>query len=90
MFSAAPERYNMIFMDIQMPVMDGYEATRRIRGLKHPWAREVPIVAMTANAFREDIERCLQAGMNAHVSKPLDVEEVLTRLRRYLTLKSNG
>jgi signal transduction histidine kinase/DNA-binding response OmpR family regulator len=87
MFSAAPERYNMIFMDIQMPVMDGYEATRGIRGLGHPWAREVPIVAMTANAFREDIEKCLQAGMNAHLSKPLNMEEVLGRLRQYLKIR---
>jgi signal transduction histidine kinase/DNA-binding response OmpR family regulator len=84
MFSAEPERYSMIFMDIQMPVMDGYEATRHIRGLDHPWAGDVPIVAMTANAFREDVERCIEAGMHAHVSKPLDMREVIAKLGQFL------
>jgi PAS domain S-box-containing protein len=84
MFSAAPEAYDMIFMDVQMPVLDGYEATRRIRALPVPRARSVPIVAMTANVFREDVEKCLAAGMNDHVGKPLSLEEVLERLRRYL------
>ncbi|MCL2123323.1 MAG: response regulator [Desulfovibrionaceae bacterium] len=84
MFSAAPERYGLIFMDIHMPGMDGYEATRRIRKLDCPRAQDVPIVAMTANVFREDVERCLEAGMQAHVSKPLDIQEVLATLRRYL------
>ena len=84
MFSAAPERYDLIFMDIHMPGMDGYEATRRIRKLDCPRARDVPIVAMTANVFREDVERCLAAGMQAHVSKPLDMQAVLAILRRYL------
>ena len=87
MFSAAPERYDLVFMDIHMPEMDGYEATRRIRALEHPRAREVPIVAMTANVFREDIDRCLKAGMQAHVSKPLDIREVVAILRRYLTVR---
>jgi signal transduction histidine kinase/DNA-binding response OmpR family regulator len=87
-----PGRYDMIFMDVQMPEMDGYEATRRIR------AREAelraaspasafpptPIIAMTANVFREDVEKCLEAGMNDHVGKPLDFGEVLSRLRAYL------
>jgi CheY-like chemotaxis protein len=84
MFSAAPERYDLIFMDIHMPEMDGYEATRHIRGLDCTRAREVPIVAMTASAFREDVERCFEAGMQAHVSKPLDMQEVMEILRRYL------
>jgi signal transduction histidine kinase/CheY-like chemotaxis protein len=84
MFSADPGKYGMIFMDLQMPKMDGYEATRRIRALDIPEAKNIPIVAMTANVFREDIERCLQAGMNDHLGKPLDFNEVLKKLRAYL------
>jgi len=84
MFSEAPDRYDMIFMDVQMPEMDGYEATRRIRAMDIPAAKTVPIVAMTANVFREDIERCLQAGMNGHVGKPLDFKEVLEKMNVYL------
>jgi signal transduction histidine kinase len=84
MFSAAPERYDMVFMDVQMPEMDGYEATRRIRALGAPRAKTVPIVAMTANVFREDIEKCLEAGMDDHVGKPLDLGELMSKLRMYL------
>jgi signal transduction histidine kinase/DNA-binding response OmpR family regulator len=86
MFTEAPDKYDMIFMDIQMPEMDGYEATRRIRELNIPEAKTIPIVAMTANVFREDIEKCLDAGMNSHVGKPLDFDEVLSSLRSYLGL----
>ena len=84
MFAATPEKYDMIFMDVQMPEMDGYEAARRIRDLHAPWAKDIPIVAMTANVFREDIERCMAAGMNAHVGKPLDFDAVLEVLKKYL------
>ena len=77
LFRESPEKFHMIFMDIQMPEMDGYEATRRIRSLDLPEAKAIPIIAMTANAFREDIEQCLKAGMNGHVGKPLDIDEVL-------------
>jgi CheY-like chemotaxis protein/anti-sigma regulatory factor (Ser/Thr protein kinase) len=84
LYSEAPGKYDMIFMDVQMPEMDGYEATRRIRALQVPRAKEIPIVAMTANVFREDVTKCLEAGMNDHVGKPLDFEEVLDRLRKYL------
>jgi len=87
LFSSAPERYDMIFMDVQMPEMDGYEATRNIRSLDNPWAGNIPIIAMTANVFREDIEKCLEAGMNDHVGKPLDFEIVLKKLRKYLSKK---
>jgi signal transduction histidine kinase/DNA-binding response OmpR family regulator len=83
-FSEAPGRYDLIFMDVQMPEMDGYEATRRIRGLDAPEARRVPVIAMTANVFREDIEKCLDAGMNDHLGKPLNFEDVLSVLRKYL------
>jgi PAS domain S-box-containing protein len=84
MFEAAPEKYQAVLMDIHMPEMDGYEATRRIRTLPGEAARQVPIIAMTANVFREDIEKCLAAGMNDHLSKPIEIEEVLKKLKRYL------
>jgi signal transduction histidine kinase/DNA-binding response OmpR family regulator len=96
-FSKNPDAYDMIFMDVQMPEMDGYEATRRIRGFENGsgaegtgsqasarGAKHVPIVAMTANVFRQDIEQCLAAGMDDHVSKPLNFDEVLVKLRKYL------
>ncbi|MDL2279975.1 response regulator [Desulfovibrio sp. OttesenSCG-928-G11] len=84
MFRADAKRYDLIFMDLQMPEMDGYEATRLIRAMPEPRAASIPIVAMTANAFREDVEKCLAAGMNGHVSKPLDFDQVTNTLRRYL------
>jgi signal transduction histidine kinase/DNA-binding response OmpR family regulator len=87
MFAAAPDKYQMIFMDIQMPEMDGYEATRRIRALDMPQAKSIPIVAMTANVFREDIEKSIESGMNDHLGKPLDFEEVLAKLHTYLARK---
>jgi CheY-like chemotaxis protein len=84
MFRESPDKYEMIFMDVQMPEMDGYTATREIRALPIPEAQKIPIIAMTANVFREDIESCLAAGMNDHVGKPLDLEDVLAKLRFYL------
>ncbi|MCL1958541.1 MAG: response regulator, partial [Spirochaetes bacterium] len=84
MFSENPNKYELIFMDIQMPEMDGYEATKCIRALKIPEAENIPIIAMTANVFREDIERCLKAGMNDHIGKPIDFDEVMERLHSYL------
>jgi CheY-like chemotaxis protein len=86
LYSENPERIDIIFMDVQMPTMDGYEATRRIRAMNHPLAAKVPIVAMTANVFKEDVERCLQAGMNDHVGKPINLDDVLRTLRLYLPL----
>ena len=84
-FQNAPEGwYDLIFMDIQMPVMDGYEAARRIRGLPRPDAGRIWIVAMTANAFVEDVRRSRQAGMNEHISKPVDVDRLNEILRRRL------
>ncbi|MDR2182714.1 MAG: response regulator [Clostridiales bacterium] len=77
MFSQSPEKYDLIFMDLQMPEMDGYEATRRIRSHDVPKAKDIPIIAMTANVFRDDIERCLDAGMNGHVGKPINIDEVI-------------
>ena len=84
MFEAAPDRYNLIFMDVQMPEMDGYSATRAIRALNIPEAKTIPIIAMTANVFREDIEKCLESGMDGHVGKPLNFDEVIGQLRLYL------
>ncbi|MDR2124303.1 MAG: response regulator [Desulfovibrio sp.] len=84
LFSEAPGDYDLIFMDVQMPKMDGFEATRAIRALDVPQARNIPIIAMTANVFREDIEACLASGMNDHVGKPLNMEDVLAKLRLYL------
>jgi signal transduction histidine kinase/CheY-like chemotaxis protein len=84
MFERSPERYDLILMDLQMPVMDGYEAARRIREAHLPRARTIPIVAMTANVFREDIERTMACGMNAHLGKPVELPKLLAMLRRYV------
>ena len=84
MFCDDPEKYDLIFMDIQMPEMDGYEASRQIRALDDERARKVPIIAMTANVFREDIERCLASGMNKHIGKPVDPKEMFQTLKSYL------
>ncbi|GHU65134.1 hypothetical protein AGMMS49983_12320 [Clostridia bacterium] len=83
-YAADPGRYDLILMDMQMPEMDGLEATRRIRALEDPRARIVPIIAMTANVFREDIEHCLAAGMNDHLGKPLYFADLVEKLKRYL------
>ena len=83
-FAENPEKYSMIFMDVQMPEMDGYEATRKIRKIKNERAQKIPIVAMTANVFREDVERCLAAGMNDHVGKPINMKDVYEKLMKYL------
>jgi len=84
MFTNEPDRYDMILMDLQMPKLDGMTATRRIRKLGTAKAKSVPIVAMTANAFQEDIDECLAIGMNDHLGKPLDFKQVMEKLRKYL------
>jgi signal transduction histidine kinase len=84
MFSENPESYDLILMDLQMPEMDGYEATRQIRALEEGRPKKVPIIAMTANVFKEDIDKCLQVGMNAHIGKPIDFNEVIEKLQFYL------
>jgi CheY-like chemotaxis protein len=76
--------YEMIFMDLQMPEMDGYTATRNIRASDIEWAKDIPIVAMTANVFKEDVEKCLAAGMNDHIGKPLDFNEVIGMLKKHV------
>lgn len=80
--ASAPGTYQAIFMDIQMPVMDGYEASRNIRVCSHPQAETIPIIALTANAFAEDIAKALTAGMNDHVPKPIDYERLLAVLEK--------
>ena len=84
MKEAGPGRYDLILMDIQMPIMNGYEATRQIRALEIPGVSDLPIIAMTANAFEEDRRAALDAGMNGHVAKPIDVEKLLKILRDIL------
>jgi Signal transduction histidine kinase len=84
MFSESIDYYDIILMDIHMPEMDGFEATRAIRALDPSRAREIPIVAMTANVFKEDVEKCIESGMNDHVGKPIDFDIVLEKLREYL------
>ncbi|MDR0752317.1 MAG: response regulator [Christensenellaceae bacterium] len=87
MYLKQPDKYDIIFMDIQMPEMDGYEATGLIRKSNTKSSKDIPIIAMTANVFKEDVEKCIVAGMDAHVGKPLDFEEVLETLRKYLVVK---
>ena len=85
--AAAREDVHLILMDIMMPVMDGLTAIKTIRSLKHPDAETIPIIAMTANAFSEDIQHSLAAGMNAHVSKPVEMKVLEKTIR---SIKSGG
>ena len=82
--AAQPGYYDGILMDLRMPVMTGYEAARAIRALDRSDAKTIPIIAMTADAFAEDVKKCLDAGMNAHVSKPIDVREVCRQLLKFM------
>ena len=84
MKNAEPGRYDIILMDIQMPRMNGYEATRAIRALPDSWAASIPIVAMTANAFEEDKQNAFRSGMNGHITKPVDVQKILLTLSEIL------
>ena len=82
--AAEPGQYDVVLMDIQMPIMNGYEATKQIRALDSPWLADLPIIAMTANAFEEDKKAALDAGMNGHIAKPIDVPGLLALLREIL------
>jgi len=84
MFESSPDKYSAVLMDIQMPEMDGYEATRRIRALDIQRAKVVPIIAMTANVFKEDVTKCLEAGMNDHIGKPVNSKVLLAKLDKHL------
>ena len=100
MYCANPNRYDMIFMDVQMPVMDGYSATVAIRAFEKEMKGKgsmpanrpdgVPIIAMTANAFAEDVENCLKAGMNGHIAKPIEVEALLNVADKYLNKRQRA
>lgn len=82
--ASAPGYYDLILMDVQMPVMNGYEATRSIRKLEHPNAKTIPVIAMTANTFAEDVDMAIKSGMDAHIPKPLDMKVLKTRLAAIL------
>ena len=89
MTHAAEGSYALIFMDIQMPEMNGLEATRNIRALDDPWASSIPIIAMTADAFSENVTECLNAGMNGHIAKPIDMKLVIKEIRRIKEAKKS-
>ena len=84
LFSCLDGYYDMVFMDIQMPRMNGYDATRAIRSSARNYCKRVPIVAMTANAFAEDVQAAKTVGMNEHIAKPLELATLAALLRRYL------
>jgi CheY-like chemotaxis protein len=84
LFSANPGKFDIILMDINMPVMDGVEATRRIRALKTPESAQIPIIAMTANTLTDEVEKYMAAGMNDYIAKPVDFNVVANVLRKYL------
>ena len=81
---AEPGTYSAVLMDIQMPVMDGYQATRTIRALDDPARAGIPILAMTADAFQEDQKAALDAGMQGHIAKPVDLKQMMTALEQVL------
>jgi CheY-like chemotaxis protein len=81
--SSDPGYYDAILMDVMMPVMNGYDATRAIRSSAHPEAGSIPVIAMTANAYREDVEKAMEAGMNAHIAKPIDTNRLFAVLEQY-------
>ncbi len=84
MEQAAPGQYDLIPMDIQMPIMNGYEAAKKIRALSNPQVAAIPIVAMTANAFEEDREKSYRAGMNGHLAKPVSVENLMNMIYKVM------
>ena len=90
LFSQSKTPFDLIFMDIQMPIMDGFKATKEIRSSGVFNAETIPIIAMTANAFKEDIEKCIEAGMNDHIGKPIDFDIILDKLLLYLHISRDS
>jgi CheY-like chemotaxis protein len=82
-FAENKGNYDLILMDIQMPMMDGYRATQEIRKMPFEKAKSLPIIAMTANVFQEDIDKCLQAGMNSHIGKPINRDGLISKMAQY-------
>ena len=82
--NSKPGDYDCVLMDVQMPIMNGYEATKKIRALKNPKLAQIPIIAMTANAFTEDIQAAKDAGMDSHIAKPLDIQKMIETLTEVL------
>ena len=87
LFRKNPKVYDTILMDIQMPEMDGYDSTKKIRSLDNEQAQRIPIIAMTANVFKEDIVKCLNSGMNDHLGKPINYDQLITKLCEYLLIE---
>ena len=85
--ASAPGEFDLIMMDIQMPIMDGYTATRTIRASEHPSAKSIPVVAVSANAFVDDVREALKSGMDAHIAKPVVVDKLLASLREVFAKK---
>ena len=81
--NSKPGTYQAILMDIRMPIMTGYEATEEIRASKHP-DKDLPIIAMTADAFADDMKKCLDCGMNAHIAKPIDIDVVQKTIAKFI------
>ena len=88
--AASPDTYALVLMDVQMPVLNGRDAARRLREIDRRDLRTIPIIAMTADAFAEDVQMCLDAGMDAHVAKPIEIDKVLAQIRVTLARKKNG
>ena len=84
-----PGDYDLVLMDVQMPVMDGYTATRTIRSSGHPSAKTVPIIAMTANAFVDDVREAIESGMDAHIAKPIQINNLKATIQQVLDNRSN-
>jgi CheY-like chemotaxis protein len=84
LLASEPNYYNIVFMDIQMPVMNGYEAAQKIRLLEREDLRVIPIIAMTADAFADDVRHAMEAGMNGHIAKPIDVGKVEEMIERWV------
>jgi len=87
-YAAEPAGYDLIFMDIHMPNMDGYDTTKKIRDSGLPGADKIPVIAMTANVFPEDIERCIEAGMDGHIGKPIDSDLVIGQMKQFILYKT--